>query len=245
MRISWLAIAAATLAFGGSAHATEFITNGDFSQLTAGLGQLGYNTNATGWSVPDPNTGGSYAFVFNNGATSVVGQSGPVSLWTQSNGGSSTWNGASVSGHNFVAMDGVLNVGALTQNISGLTVGNQYTLTFDYAFGQQFGYTGDTTNQWNFSLGGSSASTPNYSVASQGFSGWQTESYTFTATSTSELLSFIAQGGPSPGEPPFALLTDVSLTSSAPGPGPATGPLAVLGLLGLGYARLRRARGQA
>jgi hypothetical protein len=244
MRLSWLAVAAATLAFCGTAHATEFVTNGDFSSLTSGLGQLGYNTNATGWSVPDPNSGLSYAFVFDNGNTVLNGQYGGLSLWTQSNGGGNGWSGASLTGHNFVGMDSDFQTGALTQTINGLTVGNQYTLTFNYAFGQQLDFNGATVGLWNVSLGSSTTQTPIYSVPNHGFTGWQSFSDTFTATSTSELLSFLAEG--SPQVPPFALLSDVSLTgaSAAPGPGPATGPVAVLGLLALGYARLR-ARGQA
>ena len=236
MRISWLAVAAATLAFCGSAHATEFVTNGDFSS-NGGVGQLGYNTSATGWSVPAPP--GSYTFLFDNGGnTSISGQYGQVYLWTNSTSGNG-WDGTSPSGQNFVGMDSDFHTGALTQQINGLTVGNQYTLTFKYAFGQQAGYTGDTLGLWNVSLGNSTTQTPISSVPSEGFSGWKSDTITFTADSTSELLSFLAEG--SPQVPPFALLSDVSLVG-APAPGPATGPLAVLALLALGYARLRRAQ---
>lgn len=138
-------------------------------------------------------------------------------------------------------MDGDYLTTPLTQQISNLAPGQTYMLTFDYAFGQQQYNRGPTSQQWLFSLGGQSGATAVFSVADEGFTGWQKQSYTFTATSGSEMLSFIASA--SPAVPPFALLTNVSLTGtpSASGPGPATGPLAVLGLLLLGYARLRRA----
>jgi hypothetical protein len=61
---------------------------------------------------------------------------------------------------------------------------------------------------------------------------------TFVATSTSELLNFLAVS-PNGGEPPVALLADVSLTAPEPG------TLAVLsvGLLGLfTVVRLRSRR---
>jgi hypothetical protein len=51
-----------------------------------------------------------------------------------------------------------------------------------------------------------------------GFTPWNEQTMTFTATSASELLSFLALGGPS-GVPPVALLADVSLNpNSVPEP---------------------------
>jgi hypothetical protein len=261
MRISWLAVAAATFAFCGSAHATEFVTNGDFTQLSNGVGQLNSSsytggTTATGWST-GPN---GYNFVMTVGDVGSNGQYGNVSLWDANNidaGHTNTWNGTTLSGAgNFVAMDGDFQTSAVSQTITGLTVGKTYTLSFNYAFGQQYGFNQSVTEDLTASLGGFSVTLPSafsgcdgsgnnctggYLNPEHGFSGWSTFTTTITATSTSELLSFLAGG--SKQVPPFALISDVSLTANAPGPGPATGPLAVLGLLALGYARLRR--GQA
>jgi len=228
MRISRLAVAAAALALCGSAHATEFIKNGDFGD-NGGPGWLGNGTFATYWNVQYPN----FAFLFHNGTDSGI------SLWTDGNGGNNGWNGFGPSPY-YVGMDVVAQVQPLTQQVDNLTPGQHYTLSFRYAFAEQQGYTGDSSQQWQFSLGGQSGVTPVGNIASQGFSGWQTENYTFTTSKASELLSFIGSGGP--GVPPFALLSNVSLTQSAPGPGLATGPLAVLGLLALGYARRRSAQ---
>jgi hypothetical protein len=77
-----------------------------------------------------------------------------------------------------------------------------------------------------------------------GFSGWQLQTFDFTANSTSELLSFLAVGTPT-GVPPFALLDGVSLTADTVGtesaPEPGSVVLLVGGLMGLmGVCRLRR-----
>src|ERR1700722_8743945 len=78
-------------------YATQFVANGDFT-MNGGNGQLGFNTNATDWTVPAiPDL---YFFVFNpqSGTTSGTsadnsganGQFGNVKLWgpgTGSNNG--------------------------------------------------------------------------------------------------------------------------------------------------------------
>jgi hypothetical protein len=73
--------------------------------------------------------------------------------------------------------------------------------------------------------------------ASHGFTGWQYQTFTFTASGTSDLLSFLAVGTPS-GVPPFSLLDGVSLTQL---PEPATWTMLISGLMGVaGAARLRK-----
>jgi hypothetical protein len=118
---------------------------------------------------------------------------------------------ASPDGGNFVSLDGDPTAGArqsLSQMISGLTAGETYHLTFDWAATQsEFvnggagEWSGATTNEIQVSLGGGAPQdTATVDVASQGFTGWKTASMTFTATSASELLSFVSLGGrwPSP-----------------------------------------------
>jgi len=70
--------------------------------------------------------------------------------------------------------------------------------------------------------------------ANHGAVGWMSQSLTYTATASTELLSFIAVGTPN-GEPPFALLDGVSVTADAPEPG--TSALIGIGLLAIPMAR--------
>jgi hypothetical protein len=224
---------AAALFLASAADAGQFITNGDFTQLSNGLGQLTNNTIATGWSVPS----GGYTLVFTTADQAVPGQYGGLSLWDAANGGNSSWNGLAAGSGNFAAIDGDFQNQPLTQLITGLTVGKSYQLNFNYAFGQQYGFDGATEQNLTYSLGGTSFTTPTFNVTNHGFTGWQSVDATFTANSASELLSFAAYGNLP--VPPFALVSDVSLTSV---PEPATWAMMILGLAGLGIVvRQRRA----
>ena len=232
--IAAVAVALA-LSVGASAQATEFVTNGDFTNLTNGLGQLGFNTTAVGWSSAAPD--GSYNFVFDNGNTTVGGQYGGLSLWTQGNGGVNGWNGANGGPGNFVAIDGAFHAGPISQTVGGLTVGQSYHLSFNYAFSQQYAFDGPTTQNLSVSLGGFSATSSDFALGNHGFSGWGTANFDIIATATSEVLSFSSLA--SPQAPPFALVSDVSLTGGVPEP--STWAIMLLGFAGVGVAaRLRR-----
>ena len=218
---SFKALALSVFAF--SAQAAQFVTNGSFESTTNGAGQLGYNTTATGWTSAAPNA--SYNFLFTSGSADTTGATsqytGPnLTLWGPANGSSNGLTASSPDGGNFVAMDGAYHTGPLTQNITGLVVGDQYTLSFWYAGAQQHGFTGATTEGVKVSLGGVTQDAPILSNANHGFTGWQQETFTYTATSATEVLSFLAVGTPT-GEPPFTLLDGVSLT----GPSATATPL--------------------
>ena len=223
----------ATAMLAGTGHATEYVTNGDFSSLTNGLGQLGYNTDATGWAT------NGYNFVLNVADVGSSGSYGLTTYWDAANGGSSSWDGKSPTGGNFVAMDGDFGTSPVTQTITGLTAGKNYTLSFNYAFGQQKNYTGETTQHLTASLGSDAITTADFVVPSKGFTGWQTYTGNFTADGTSDVLSFLAYGNVP--VPPFAMLTNVSLIGAVPEP--ATWGMMILGLGAMGVvARRRRQR---
>jgi hypothetical protein len=220
--------AAASLSAIASTSATELITNGNFE--TGDYGQIGWSGNTLqGWS----STG--YNFLFNTSndeANGTIGQYGAVRLWGKNNGGINDLVASPVGG-NYVAADGAYSVAPLTQMVNGLTVGQQYNLSFYWAGAQQYGFSGTTTEQWKVTLGNETYSTAVKTDASHGFTGWTQELVTFTATSTSELLSFLAVGTPA-GEPPFSLLDGVSMVAAqTPAKVPEPGTLAIIGL-GLG-----------
>ncbi len=234
----------AAVAFAPSADATisNMVTNGDFTQLSNGLGQFDVNTVATGWTNERDAGDNGYNFVMNNATSGSSGVSGNVSLWTAANGGSSTWDGKTASGSgNFAALDGAYFTGPLSQTVSGLVVGQAYTLSFNYAFGQQQGFSGDTIQSIDASIGAAGQFTRwnsgDFELSDHGFSGWSKATVDFTATSASEVLSFYAHGNLP--VPPFALVSNVSI--------PAVPEMQVWGMmiLGLGAVGLTVRRRQA
>lgn len=228
------------IGLSGVAHA-DLITNGDFEITTNGNGQLGYNTNATGWTT----TG--YNFVFAPGTadtTGATGSYGGLTLWGPGNGTNNGLPAASPSGGNFIAADGAFQTEPLTQTITGLVPGETYRVSFYWAAAQQSGFDGPTTDQWLVSLGSNMQATSIASLPSHGFSPWKAEAFDYVATSNSEVLSFLASGTPT-GLPPFALLDGVTmnLVPQANVPEPAAFASLGLGVLGFGvFARRRRAR---
>jgi hypothetical protein len=230
------------LGMTSAGHAADLITNGGFETLTHGLGQIGNNTDATGWTT----TG--YNFVFGaTGAdsTGVTGSAGNLKLWGPHSSPTASNNGltASPNGGNFIAADGAYQVGAITQDIVGLTIGHTYEVGFYWAAAQQQGFTGATTEQWKVSLGGDTQSTSVANNADHGFVPWQAKTFDYVATSTSETLSFLAVGTPN-GKPPFVLLDGVTLNDLAAPDVPEPTALVAMfaGAIGLGVFASRRAR---
>ncbi|HEY3847558.1 MAG TPA: hypothetical protein VGL95_10630 [Acetobacteraceae bacterium] len=154
-----------TLPFAG-AQAVDLITNGGFESLTNGPGQLGYTTNAAGWTTS------GYNFVFASGTADTTGSTGSYGaliLWGPADGSNNGLPASSPAGGNFVGADGAFEVGAITQVISGLTVGHQYAVSFWWAGAQQDGFTGTNTEQWDVSLGSETQDTAVLTNTSHGF----------------------------------------------------------------------------
>ena len=240
-----------------SAQAQNLVTNGNFtsyatydlpSTTTPANGyeistEAGTSTDLTGW------TSAGYAFIFtpttNNTGTS--GNAGSYSgqyanylkLYDSSNGGiANSWNGQGPTASTyFIASDGDYENGAITQTINNLSIGGVYSISFQWAGAQQTGFTGATTDGWTVSLGTKSASTGAVANTSQGFTGWMTATFTFEATATSEVLSFLAVG--TPAVPPFSLLANVDMTYI---PEPTSLTLLAAGAGLLAARRIRRRR---
>jgi len=270
MRLKYFAFCAAiAVATGaaGSASAVEFVTNGSFDE-NGGNGQIGFNTYVTGWNVAAPPS--SYVFVFGPNTADTSGawgqycapQSpsgtgcGPLMLWGSNNGGPDVITN-SPNGGAFLALDGDFQTSPLTQTIDHLVPGQSYTLSFAYAFGQQYGYSQSVTEDVTVGLGSFSNTLPGafsdcdgsgdncsggYLNPEHGFSGWSSYTTTIVASASSETLSFLAGG--SKQVPPFALISDVSLTGPA-APEASTWMMMLAGFAGLGYAGFRSGRRRA
>lgn len=233
------------------AQAPNFV-NGNFSQAYIGSAttataaessEFGSTNNGftpaqtlVGWTT------GGYNFVFlpnTADTTGSVGQYAALTLWGPANGGT---NAAALplsspTGGDYIGADGAFEVSAITQTITGLVVGDTYAVSFAWAGAQQASFTGPTTDEWTVSLGATSHTTPVVSLLTEGASAWMTQTFDYVATSSSEVLSFLATGTPS-GQPPFALLANVTVTNI---PEPASGALLAAGLVGIAVC-VRRGR---
>jgi hypothetical protein len=160
---------------------------------------------------------------------------GNLSLWGKNNGSRYVLPDSSPAGGNFVALDGNFETGALSQTLTGLEPGREVIVSFYYGFGQQHGFDGVTHQSLNVSLGGDTKSTGTFTVDNHGFTGWRHAVKVLTPTSSTETLSFLAQGDEP--VPPFALLDGVTASAA---PEPATWAMMIVGLGGLGALARRR-----
>jgi hypothetical protein len=243
----------AVLAAEDGAQAGNLVVNGGFEQYTPGNGPIPNGdliySPVTDWTMPAQNLAGSKTgnLLYLPGTADTTGSyyddtpfgggAAFFTLWGPHNGSPNGLPATSPAGGNFVALDAdPLFRGALSQTINGLTAGKSYVAGFYWAGAQLSTTSGPTTEQLQVSLGSQTQLTGVVNNASEGFTGWQHQTLTFTADSTSDTLSFLAIGTPS-GLPPFVLLDGVSLTAV---PEPATLSLLAIGLVGVGALRLRR-----
>jgi hypothetical protein len=245
MKIIAGVFASAALAFGHAAQATQInlVTNGNFDQssyTTNNQFGTGYGgQGVTGW------TGGTgYQLYFINGTATVNSansqfdngyNTGLEKFYTMA--GSPTGGSG-----NFVALDGDQTSGvqgSISQTISGLTIGANYTVTFDWATGQLQSRSGATTENVNVSFGNQNFTTQTINNASQSSTPWLQQSFLYTATSATETLTFLAQGTPT-GLPPMVALDGISVVQT-PEPASITIMATGLALLGFFYHRRRRA----
>ena len=223
------------------------VTNGNFAQysgVTPGTSNDYFqNVNPTGWTG-----GGGLIFVTNQAGVNNSGLYLPVY-------NSPPFPTPPLSS-NFVEADGnPYYENSFSYQLSGLTVGKTYTLSFFQAAGQQQGFTGDTTNQWIVGLGtggfsvnsigggfdsytlndptGSVAVTPLMSVPTGTYVPWEQVTVTLKADATNDLLTFLAWGdnGNTANLPPIAFL-DIAGNGAAV-PEPASLALIIVGMVGV------------
>ena len=240
-RLRTAAVAAILIGAATSGAHANLVQNGDFSNSSYAVNhQFG-----SGGSVPAPAQGVT-DWTGNNGYNLYffAGTDTTVSAIAQYGGGKEKLYGpaggnTSPTGGNFVGLDGEQTAGiqgAISQTINGLVGGKQYQLAFDWGAAQVQSRTGNTTSQLAVSLGAQTFSTSVVSNPSESFTGWFHQTFTFTATGASEVLTFLSVGTPK-GLPPMAVLDGGSLNQV---PEPVSIALFGVGLLGIGGAVYRR-----
>lgn len=233
-----LVVVGSSLVSAQASAATNLVQNGDFESGYAGNTEFNsyYNPNGgpTGWVSE---TYKAFNLYYSAATATTVSAQTQYGSDKQMLAPSFV---ASPTGGNFVALDGdPTNRGYLTQEISGLTKGKEYVVSFDWGASQLQNRTGPTTEQLSVGFGGGTQTTALVHNESQGFTGWMHDSMTFHATSTSQVLSFLSLGTPV-GLPPIAVLDGVSVAAV---PEPAMWGLMLVGFGLVGTAVRRRRTG--
>ena len=176
-----------------------------------------------------------------------------------SNGNTLSLAGVPTPPYNFVYSDAGsgFQSWAFTQTIHGLQVGKTYNLSFDSNYFTENNNDGDT-GQWIANLGGTldnsgntyhgftggeTRFTPFVTIPSNPVpfgpngTGWIAQSLSFTANDVTEALTFISNGT---GYPPFAAITDISLTAGGGVPEAPAWAMMLAGVFGLGLIVRRR-----
>jgi hypothetical protein len=238
------------------AGAANLVVNGSF-ETNGGVGYLGYNTTANGWVNTGPTDGrpNAFNFIVDANADKRPGggfnsELGTIWVWGPQYSPDPSANGFQGSGDGtyFLGGDGAYATGAVSQIVSGLTVGEQYNLSFVWAAAQFTDVPDKSFNAgWKITFGSETTDTETVSVPSRGFAPWRAFSHLFTASNAVQTLTFLATGGPA-GVPPFSLLDSVVLQSTNSPPAvpeidPAGGA-SVLALAGgcLAWIEARRRR---
>ena len=242
MRVKMIA-ALAALAVAGSANAANLVVNGSFTsnnltplQLSAlaGAGRVGveddthfaYPNAVTGWTSAPSANNSDYNLYFFDGATAKTGDADTRYPGEQQRP-NANFTGSSPDGGAFMVLDGDPGFsGDFQQNITGLTFGQSYVLSFWWAAGELSNRTGYSTEQLTGSIGGDAFATPVFTNShpcfnncqAGDFSGWRKLTVKFTASGPSELLRFLSVGtAPQANLPPVAFLDGVSVAVPEPG----------------------------
>ena len=234
---SMLVFCAVTALVGGApgaALAGNLVQNGDFSEYTNWT-----PTDNNPFTVFSPKGGSN--IVVTHWSVSFNGDQGINVLVTPSSDNKSVvHNGTPAPGNtNYVSLDGGFNYTSMSQVIEGLTVGDTYTLDFDYSYGQQVGQNGGRNDGFIVKFGGVNVDSdgPHY-YGSHVFSGWFHETVDIVATGSTETLTFFATGNPN--VPPMTQFANITLQAPASVPEPSTLGLGCTALVFAGIYSLRR-----
>ena len=238
MRLKLLAaVAAIVLTSGIVANATpNLVLNGDFqsSSYTSNnqFGDAFGGQGVSNWTLTQ-----GYGIYFFAGTDTTVSANTTYGGNSEKLYGPAGGDGIA-GGGNFVALDGNADgvQASINQTIVGLIPGIQYQLTFDWGRGQLQSRTGATTEQVQVTFGNQTQSTAVLNNATMSFAGWVSQSFTFTAATASQVLTFLAIGTPS-GGPPIVTLDNISLSQV---PEPISLSLLGAGLVGLVAVRRKR-----
>jgi hypothetical protein len=151
-----------------AASPINLITNGGFETTTNGAGEIvpgkttgTYITSATGWYSTSTAANGGYPFLFvaaPNTADSTgfpdAWDNGYRHIWGPNDGSNNGFTGVSPDGGNFLILDADYHATPIAQDLSGLHVGDVYSVSFWWAAGQWSLNTGNTTESVQVSLGG-------------------------------------------------------------------------------------------
>jgi hypothetical protein len=205
-----LAVAAS---LGSTASAASIVLNGGFEQSSYPLGTPAADIlNPDHGSITDWTVHGAGATINEWNSVYIDGAVSGLTAFMPAQYALCQTSGGFVSGAVCADPDGAgyfINLdgdpafpAAISQAIGGLVKGQEYALTFSWAAVQRNDESGSTTESLQVSLGTSLVTTtPTISLPAQGFSGWLTTTYDFTWDGASNVLTFLAQGGPS-GLPP-------------------------------------------
>jgi len=205
MKILGLIAGAAMLVLGAQSASAVSITNGSF-ELGTDPGSFTFlgagSTNITGWTI-----GGA-------GGVDYIG-----TYWTSSEGNRSV----DLSGG---------GIGSVSQLLTGMTIGQEYTITFDLA-GNPAGAPAIKHLQVSVDSMGGGLKVFNTAGATLSNMGWITQTVAFIATASSATLTFLSQDNTSFGP----ALDNVTIAAT-----PIPGALLLFGsaLGGMGFLGYRR-----
>lgn len=224
-----LAAAAAIAAFPAFA-ATNLVTDGDFEQgATGALGTAGVTT--------------AWTSAMSTGNV-IAGPDADVALlW----GPQSMVNNGFTASSQFLAIGDATSGGQVSQVITGLTPGASYTLSLDWAAAQDRQFSGATMSSVVVALDNAYQPATTAFLPSQGFSGWMSATFSFTAAATTQTLALSMKTPPVP-TGAMVLVDNVSLTADPVVPPPVPEPASVAlmlagGVVVAGAARRRQRRG--